>query len=527
MNRQSRVETQRKAHARLLEELDNLNLSDSCCEICHCDCYNSHRSSDDLSITGLKFSTDCCGFDEFNDICNLTEPKVANTAIKKTGNGKKTTTNGVAKKSKVKKKKNASTNKTSKSAKTTPIRQSTSPEFLRTTTIKKRSKSAGSVRSQSGVSDISTQYTRDCKILQELLTSLDQPTEGLKISGKRSSMLTRNSTSFKKLPPWPSLGELPTCSTKAIATDTKLTLSPLKLSESMANLCLAPTVREAYQRVPSHDQKILNRMANKRSEKATAKENAWLAQKYWENERYERELIKVEQMEEYKRAVRDKQFQDYLFTKARLNEIAQRDLTELQRLRGLLQEKDKKTKRRLDALRVERDITICQRRCDELRKAEAVNVQQEEQQLDETLRKREICNRLTERLQRADEIRSRMLGSYLKRIRYANYVEQLMHDEHWRDVQVFEKQKRELLKDHIDQKRTKCQRFVEKRQRRNEALSKTAKISASLRELVRNSVTPEGGAAGSGLGATAGFSGSVPASLSKLLLDRPISKLAL
>lgn len=85
-------------------------------------------------------------------------------------------------------------------------------------------------------------------------------------------------------------------------------------------------------------------MATKRTEQALAKENAWLARKYWENERYERELLKCEQMEEYKKAVRDKQFQDYLQTKARLNDIAQRDLSELQRLKESLQQKDDRSK---------------------------------------------------------------------------------------------------------------------------------------------------------------------------------------
>ncbi|CAD7012698.1 unnamed protein product [Ceratitis capitata] len=295
----------------------------------------------------------------------------------------------------------------------------------------------------------------------------------------------------------------------------------------MASLCLAPTVRAAYQQVPAHDQRILNRMAHKRSERALAKENAWLARKYWENERYERELFKCAQMEEYKRAIRDKQFQDYLLTKARLNEIAQRDLSELHRLREALQQKDRSTKRRLDALRVERGIAACQRRCDELRRAEAVTVQQEEQQIDEKMRKQEICTRLSERLERAEQIRANMLDSYLRRLRYDNYMEELVHEEHWREAQQLERQRLEQLEEHIKLKCEQSQRFIETRQRRQEAIAKTAKISASLRELVRNSVTPEGGAAPVGTDVGDAVSLANTATLSKVLLDRPYSKLSL
>lgn len=261
----------------------------------------------------------------------------------------------------------------------------------------------------------------------------------------------------------------------------------------MANLCLAPTVRAAYAQVPSHDQKILNRMAEKRTEQAVDKEHAWLAQKYWENERLERQLLKCEQLEEYKRAVHDKQFQDYLLTKARLQALAERDLAELRRLRGALDAKDEAVKQRLKAMRLERDLTLCQRRYEESRRSEAVNLQQEEQQLDATLRKRDICMRLTQRLRRADELRGQLLEGYLKRLQHDNQVEQLQHEEHWQERQQLERLKREQLRQDIQRKRQQSQRFVDCRQRRHEARFRTAKISASLRELVRQSVTPEAG----------------------------------
>lgn len=382
---------------------------------------------------------------------------------------------------------------------------------------KKRSKSVCSQRSQSQCSE--RHYTRDCEILQDLLTSLeDKQLTQLEIKGE-SKPTTKNMQSSKTPPP---TGCNNLANAQGHHEDMNTSIAPVRLTESMANLCLVPTIRDAYHKVPAHDKRILNRMATKRSEQAVAKENAWLARKYWENERYERELLKCEQMEEYKKAVRDKQFQDYLQTKARLNEIAQRDLSELHRLRESLHQKDNRTKKRLQNLRVERDLAVNQKRYEELRKTEHVTINQEEHNLDDMLRKSEICQRLTDRLKRADFIRNQMLENYLKRLRYDNYIEQLQHEEHWREVQHNEKLKREQLKEQITRKRCRSQHFVESKQKQNEAIRKTAKLSKSLRDLVRSSVTPETGVTlyGAGGGRDCNGTSNNVGQTTQLLFDR-------
>ncbi|XP_053962439.1 uncharacterized protein LOC128866011 [Anastrepha ludens] len=592
-------------HWRLLAELDSLALSDSCCEICHCDCYSSHRSSVDSD------SAVCVEADKIDvnlpplRCVNTQKPETSKRAaanldvlglhqalpakpLGATSIGHSSSKKRSTRKSKTTRRKNthetttsngnltkpsttqatSTVNLKSKSAKNTPTHSGrASPtttaaggtkygiKAKRNSSVSaKRSKSVSSFRSRSPSPLIvpakrpdakrATYYTRDCKLLQDLLSALNDDedynaTATLQVNGKNAITQSKE-TSSKYLSVFADEGctastqshTLPRCaakskSSRAINDEKQSSLTSQKLCASMANLCLAPTVRAAYQQVPTHDKRILNRMAHKRSERAIAKENAWLARKYWENERYERELFKCAQMEEYKRAIRDKQFQDYLLTKARLNEIAQRDLTELRRLREALHQKDMSTKRRLDALRVERGIAACQRRCEQLRRAEAVAVQQEEQQIDEKLRKQEMCGRLSERLQRAEQIRANMLDSYLRRLRYDNNIEELVHEEHWREAQQSERQRLAQLEEHIQQKCEQSQRFIEARQRRQETIAKTAKISASLRELVRKSVTPEVGVAAEGGAVGDAVSIANTTSLSKVLLDRPLFKLPL
>ncbi|XP_061402280.1 kinectin [Musca vetustissima] len=503
--RYSLSESRIEEHLQLLEVLDNLPLIDSCCDICHCDCYSSHRSE--------------LGDEEVNDKYT----QILRTEEKED----KHLSNSEDDKNSIKKKKdNASVtpsppppadkyNKIEQphSLTTLPPTKGTHNESLQPTTkqghckeknlrkkhkSKKRSKSV-CARSQSQCSE--HYYTRDCEILQNLLTSLDDRNlSKLNVKGVTKPQPAKNKhiKSSKTLATSTKQQQQQLMSSHhfdSTNTSTYNTFAPIRLSESMANLCLVPSVREAYQQVPAHDKRILNRMATKRNEQAVSKENAWLARKYWENERYERELLKCEQMEEYKKAVRDKQFQDYLQTKARLNEIAQRDLCELQRLRESLQQKDDRAKKRLQTLRIEKELSVNQKRCEELRKAEHVSINQEELNLDEMLKKSEICHRLTERLKRADHIRNEILENYLKRLRYDNYIEQLQHEEHWREIQLSEKLKREQLKEEISRKRCRSQHFVETKQKHNESLKRTAKLSKSLRDLVRSSVTPDTGVA--------------------------------
>lgn len=511
--RYSLSETRIEQHLSLLEQLETLPLADSCCDICHCDCYNSHRSEDECRNNNDNIIKDS-GDDSKKSVDEL-EEKVANTKIRK----KHRASVSQLRATKVKKLSNESTLPKEISR----IKKIKDCKDLRNgRKTRKRSKSVCLQRSQSQCSE--RYYTRDCEILHDIFSALDNKyLPGLEVVGKSAetkqeidqSCTVNNMLRTSKTPT--PIGEHLFSYVKGRDSS----FAPIRLSESMANLCLAPTINEAYSQVPDHDKRILNRMATKRSEQALAKENAWLARKYWENERYERELLKCEQMEEYKKAVHDKQFQDFLHTKARLNEIAQRDMAELQRLKESLQQKDERTKKRLQCLRIERDLAVNQKRCEELRKMENVNLHQEEQNLDDMLRKSETCQRLTERLKRADHIRSKMLENYLKRLRYDNYIEQLQHEEHFREVQLNEKLKREQLKEQICRKRCRSQHFVETKLQRNESIRKTAKLSKSLRDLVRSSVTPENGPTTFGTGTTNTVARTAQTTLCKLLRDRP------
>ncbi|TDG41378.1 hypothetical protein AWZ03_012196 [Drosophila navojoa] len=462
----------KEQHKQLLAALE---LTDSCCDICHCDCYSSHSSGNGSGPVRASANTETQLKQLDQQIRALEQVQRSEGSANRDGSRVRRHSRQI------------SASKSPAEPRIPQSRRGSAECLTRVSTASRsrRSKSAGSNRCPSREEPLEARVKekpskqragrtgglRDCEMLQTVFGSLrGTDASTLAIGGSRARSKSQENMSL--VPLGQKQGHSSLCA-------------------SMASLCLAPTVRAAFERVPSHDQRILNRMAVKRSERAADKEHAWLARKYWENERLERQLLKCEQLEEYKRAVHDKQFQDYLLTKARLQALAERDLAELRRLRGALEAKDAAAKQRLAAMRLERDLTLCQRRCEESRRSEAVSLQQEEQQLDETLRKRDTCIRLTQRLRRADQLRSQLLESYLKRLQHDNQLEQLHHEEHWRERQLSERLKREQLQHDIQRKRQQSQRFVDCRQRKHEARFRTAKISASLRELVRQSVTPE------------------------------------
>ncbi|XP_055383343.1 meiosis-specific nuclear structural protein 1 [Condylostylus longicornis] len=340
----------------------------------------------------------------------------------------------------------------------------------------------------------SRSYTKDCVILNEIL-NLELPKQSnIKQKSKKKSELPLRVAQF---PPDNEFDDL---------------------CEPMQNLCLSPRIRQAYKKIPTHDRKILNRMAKRRNERAILNENAWLAQRLWENERFERELIKYEQDEEYRKAIREKQIYDNEMTKARVEAILRRDKEDIQRLRAELYEKDCKLQKRLKRIKLDKSIKIQQRNIDAFRKNEAVQIAQDEIHFDNAIKKQEICDRYENRLERAECIRNHILNSYLRRIKHANYIQQVIHEENFKEIDKYENIRRQQLCNEIQRKTNRTEQFVRKKQKNYNELLERAKISANLRDLVRNSVSPDG---------TQQYLNSMPNSIFKASFnERPISDLS-
>lgn len=285
----------------------------------------------------------------------------------------------------------------------------------------------------------------------------------------------------------------------------------VELCESMQNLCMSPRVFRAYNSISTHDQKILNRMAEKRSETVMRAENAWLADKMWQNEKYERDLRRFEQQEAYRKVLREKQEMDSRIMRLRFDEILRKDRDRLEELKKSLLKKDILSEERLERLRLQREARLAARHAEEARKFENILRANDENQLNDEIRKQNVYHHLSHRLEKADTTRKHYLGAYKRRLQGDNYREQVLHKENYEEALRFENYKREQLEDSILRKDQRITRFVNQRRRAYDESIEKAKLSSSLRELVRRSISPDNYQFGSG----------------RLLYDRPISNLSI
>lgn len=277
-----------------------------------------------------------------------------------------------------------------------------------------------------------------------------------------------------------------------ISSRFNLDLGSVDVCNSMANLCLSSRkVLAAFESVPKHDKLIVNRMARSRSEKALLEENSWLAQKHWQNEKYERELFKCEQKEEFKKAVHEKRFVDYQMTKARIEELAKRDLEQLQALKEVIKFKDYRLQKRLNNIRQEREVMQHQKRELEQRKSEFVQQIQQEKSLDNQLKLQDMYMQLENRQIKAKHIRENHMDSYLKRLKHDNYLQQIIHQENYREAKSLEDAKKRQLVEKICEKKMKSDHFIDKKRQQFESLSEQARLSSELRHIVRYSISPE------------------------------------
>lgn len=271
--------------------------------------------------------------------------------------------------------------------------------------------------------------------------------------------------------------------------------------KSVDNLCdqmdsiginaITPRLTRLYTRIPEHDKKILKRMAMKRTQEIAQMEYAWIARKCWEDERTVRNNLINEHTSQYMRKVKEKQRLEYIQTEKRLNELARREQQNLNEIRRHINVKDERLEQRLRAESVKREIMNRERQLEAIRKFEAAAVMQKEHQLDEEVRKQEIYSNLENRINRAEEMRSKYIITRQRRLCMDNELEQNLHAVNYDEAKKNELIKLEQLKLKIQERNNKSIRFMEAKQQYLTECRNQARVSAELRDIVRNSISPD------------------------------------
>lgn len=271
--------------------------------------------------------------------------------------------------------------------------------------------------------------------------------------------------------------------------------------KSVENLCvqldgigintITPRITKLYTKIPEHDKKILKRMAMKRTQEIAQMEDAWIARKCWDDERTIRNNLLNEHSLQYMRKVKEKQRLESIQTERRMNDLARKEQQNLDEVRRNINVKEERLEERLRAESVKKEIMNRERQLEEMRKFEAAAIIQQELQLDEEVRKQECYSNLEQRIGRAEEMRNKYLSTRLRRLCMDNELEQNLHAANYDEAKRNELLKLEQLKMKIQERNRKAIRFMEEKQQYLTDSRNQARASAELRDIVRNSISPE------------------------------------
>lgn len=278
-------------------------------------------------------------------------------------------------------------------------------------------------------------------------------------------------------------------SLKADAPDSLKTLCSRFKSSSLTNLL--PISRKntvkTLVNLSDHDKKILDRMSMKNLKEIALVENAMMARQFWENEKLERDRLKNEQQMRYVRLVNEKRMKEQAELARRRHLLEEKNKELCEKIQNEIEAKMIRSENILKNIEMEREISEIRKRQKELARFEAIHSNAEEKNLDDQLWRESINEKLEERINKAENTRSKNLDGYRIRIQTDNQIHQQIHDQNYEEVLREEIRKKQILKQRIEERDVKFKKFAEQKERFVQQSKAQAKTSALLRELVKKS----------------------------------------
>lgn len=266
------------------------------------------------------------------------------------------------------------------------------------------------------------------------------------------------------------------------------------LCKQFDSTCLSefrPIVTKLYSNILEHDKKILNCMIMKRIDDTVRMDYAHIARTYWEQEKCERELLTQRQHLEYDNLVKEKQKTEKIIRDHRRMNLAKKQQHYINFMKNEINTKKCRSNRRLEKVRLERKIMFSQREQERLRKHQLTSIAQEKNRIDEEIRNRECTAKLEDRITRADAIRNYYLDTYQRRLNEENVKHSIMQAANYDEIKQMEKINLNQLKQRLFERDRKQKQFeLNKTQWMEESRDK-ARITATLRDIVRKSTSPE------------------------------------
>lgn len=266
------------------------------------------------------------------------------------------------------------------------------------------------------------------------------------------------------------------------------------LCEQLDSTCLTefrPLVTKLYPEISDHDKKILSCMLTKRVDDTVRMEYALLARKYWDRESEERKALLKQHNLDFAEMIKAKQETERAIRQNRLDTIVQHQQQCTAMLKHELNAKRCRSKRRLEKVVLERKMMHAQRQQDRRRKQELNAMSLEKQRLDEKIRNGECSAMLEKRITRADCVRNHYLDAYRRRLNEENVRQQWIHAANFDEIKQMEKYNLQMLKQRLDDRQGKVDQFETNKTQWTERQRDRARITATLRDIVRKSTSPD------------------------------------
>lgn len=283
-------------------------------------------------------------------------------------------------------------------------------------------------------------------------------------------------------------------STRKYRPDSRTDLQQLQLlCERFDTINLAVTPRQAklYSTIPEHDKKIINRMAMKRTAEISRTENARLARDYWDRERSDRTALQRTHTAQLAAVLRERRIAETAETKRRLYELDKKRSEYLEAVRSEITNKEQRVGQRLRSAALSKELRLCERREQELRKAEAAVDNIERSHLDDELRQQQCYSVLESRITRATALRAHYQAAYRRRLFADNEIQQALHAANYNEIERSEQYRAAELRSRIEERNRQTDAFVAEKQRSVVGAREQARATAELRELVRRSISPD------------------------------------
>lgn len=292
------------------------------------------------------------------------------------------------------------------------------------------------------------------------------------------------------------------------------------LCDKFENACITPRFLKLYSKVPDHDKKILNRMAIRRIKDSVLAEDTVIAHKFWRQEKAERDQLVHVQNKIYTNVLKSRLQREQQETEDRLAYLDEQDKLYRAGLKKEIEEKYLKVNSRLENLRMVRDMQMCDRRQQEFKKLDTIVSNNYENELDKELKRQETCDRIEEKINQAEKLKTRLINSYRNRVQADNEIARHKHAANYEEVKNVENFRQNRLKQDLFYRDRKFNKFVERKNRLIDASKEQAKTSSELRDIIRNSCTPD----------TLSFrfpsQQLPPQKMSRTIFNRPISDLS-